>query len=449
MKSKLMFTALLIFAFSIAKAQEPKLIPGQYIVILNESAAPPVLKKQKKNNDREKKFNDNKPEREKNAKKIKEVQNKKNIKASSVLNEFTDVTVGFSAKLTEAEKKALESDNEVAGVYQDFEVELPPFTLEPNPSDVGHIFNRHMDEGENGFIIAKSGPYWQAGIDNTANNTILAKKLMPAQVVPCGITKAGGFVDGSTKSTWIWILDSGIDTSHPDLNVNTSSTYAKNFTTEAGVNDLNGHGTHVAGTAAAKNNSIGVVGVSAGARVVPIKVLRHNPTTGRASGEWSWILAGLDHVSKYDIPGDVINMSLGAYNVSNCENSWAYLRDCIRNLGIAGTHVVMAAGNDAGDAALALPGCINGTRVYTVGNISCTNVCAPSSNWNTSLSVPVDWAAVGTNVYSTYKGGGYATMSGTSMAAPHVAGIVHARNAAPLSAGTVTCKNKAYNIARR
>lgn len=443
MKLKLFLTAFFAFAIVTVNAQnEPKPIPGQYIVILKESAASPVVKKQKKNNNREQKANSNKPEREKNLKKLKDVQNKKNIKQSSVLNEYADVIVGFSAKLNDSEKKALESDSEIEGVYQDYYLELDPTPVEANPSDIGFILKDNNQDLalNNNFENQNSGPSF-----NAVDNTFLKKDYSSfAQYVPCGITRAGGFVNGSTKGTWIWILDTGIDLDHPDLNVQTSSTYAKSFVPGQSVDDGHGHGTHCAGTAAAKNNTIGVVGVSAGAKVVPVKVL---PNSG--SGQWSWLLAALNHVAIYDIPGDVINMSLGGYGYSNCENSWGALRDAIRNLGNAGTYVVMAAGNDGGDANRNRPGCINGNRVYTVGAMTCSQTCASYSNFNTSSSVPVDWVAVGSGVYSTYKNGGYATMSGTSMASPTVAGIIHARGGAPISAGYINCKGKNYNKARR
>lgn len=401
MRTKFFLTTLLVFGLIFAFGQEPVAIPGQYIVELKESAAKPVVKEQKKNNNREQKAKDNQAAREKNMNKIKELKQKKNIKESAVLSEFADVVVGFSAKLTDEEVKNLKADPDVEGVYPDYVVALGPITEEPAPSDVN----------------------------------------ASAQYVGCNITKAGGFVNTSTKPTWIWILDTGINLGHPDLNVQTAAPYARSFVPGQTVEDGYGHGTHCAGIAAAKNNTIGVVGVSAGAKVVPVKVLDNG-----GSGAWSWIIAGLNHVATYDIPGDVVSMSLGGCCILNCMNSNPTLRNAVVNLGLAGTWVCMASGNNANDAGKNLPGCINGTRVFTVGCINCSNVCCSFSNFNPNV---VDWVAVGYNVYSTYKNGGYTTMSGTSMSCPIVAGICHAKNAAPVSAGTVTCMGASYRIARR
>lgn len=437
--------AALLFVSSTAEAQEkPRPIPDQFIVILKESSAPPVIRKQKQSNEREQKVTLNKVARESNISKLKVVQTKRNLKSTAVVNEFADVLVGFTAKLSGAERKALETDPDVASVEQDYYIEIGPDKSEPNPKEVGDtrtgaIQDNHNHDGD--LHESLTGPNAGVAIDNT-----FVKNTNPAfaQTVPCGITKAGGFIDGSGKSTWIWILDTGIDTDHPDLNVQTNAIWAKSFIAGESFEDGHGHGTHCAGTAAAKNNSIGVVGVSAGARVVPVKVLSNGGT-----GSWSALLAGLNHVAMHDIPGDVVSMSLGGYGYGGCENSSPTIRDAIRNLGNAGTYVVMAAGNDNADANLNRPGCINGNRVYTVGGMTCNNTCYVNSNWNTSSSVPVDWVAVGVSVYSTCRGGGYCTKTGTSMATPHVAGIIHARNGPPIQAGTISCKGKTYNIARR
>lgn len=331
--------------------------------------------------------------------KVQKLQVRGGVQKASIIHEYSNVMVGFSAKLNADQVKKLRADPDVEGVYPDYVIKLSPTTTEQNPT-------------------------------------------VAAQYVPCGITLAGGPVDGSAKATWIWILDTGIDLDHPDLNVQTNATYAKSFIAGQTVEDGQGHGTHCAGIAAAKSNTFGVVGVSAGARVVPVKVL-----SNAGSGSFSGIIAGLNHVASKKIAGDVVSMSIGAYPLANCENSNPVLRDVIRNLGNAGVWVVMAAGNDsdANGTGKNLPGCINGNRVLTIGSITCQKTCSGFSNWG----IGTDWAAVGSSVYSTYKNGTYATLSGTSMATPTVAGICHARNNYPLSAGAVNCGGRTYNIARR
>ncbi len=96
------------------------------------------------------------------------------------------------------------------------------------------------------------------------------------------ISVSGGPVDSSTKDTFIWVVDSGIDTNHPDLNV-VGAPYAAAFGNNTTTNDGFGHGTMVAGVAAAKYNSFGPTGMSAGAKVVPLNVYTP-PYSPRASG---------------------------------------------------------------------------------------------------------------------------------------------------------------------
>ena len=339
-----------------------------------------------------------------NTAKVKSVQAKGGIKSSSVLLEFGNAMVGFTAKLSPQEVSKLKSDPNVEGVYPDYKILSEPAASQLQSNEV---------------VGAAS------------------------QTVSCGVTKAGGPADGSTKSTWIWVLSTGIDYNHPDLNVQTNPTYAKSFIEGQTIMDGHGHGTHLAGIAAAKNNTIGVVGISAGATVVPVKVLNNS-----GSGSFSGVIAGLNHVMSKKIAGDVVLLPIGAYGMANCENSNPILRDIIRNLGNAGVWVVMPAGgsSDINGATKTFPGCINGTRVLTVGAINCNYTCSSYSNWG---KPPVDWAAVGEAYYSTYKGGGYTTMSGTSMSAALVAGICHARTTGPISAGNVNCGGMTYPIARR
>ena len=102
--------------------------------------------------------------------------------------------------------------------------------------------------------------------------------------------------------------------------------------------------------------------------------------------------------------------------------------------------------NDSGDAGSNFPGCINGPYIYTVASINCDKSCAFYSNYNSGV---VEWLTVGTNVFSTYKGGNYAIMSGTSMSTAVVTGIIHSRGDKPLSLTTQNCAGTNYDIAKK
>ena len=227
-----------------------------------------------------------------------------------------------------------------------------------------------------------------------------------AQSTPWGITKVGGAGDGTGRTAWI--IDTGIDLDHPDLN--TSRSCHRSFTTNSSPDDGNGHGTHVAGTIAAKNNGIDVVGVAANAYVCAVRVLGNS-----GSGQWSWIVNGVNYVAANGANGEVANMSLGG------SGSNATLEKAVSDAAAKGIKFALAAGNDGAFAGNFTPARVNGANIYTISAISSSN-CMPSwSNWG---NPPVDYAAPGVSILSTRKGGGTTTMSGTSMAAPHVAGIL-------------------------
>ena len=238
------------------------------------------------------------------------------------------------------------------------------------------------------------------------------------QSTPWGITKVGG--PQGVSSNRAWVIDSGIDLDHPDLNV--STTLNRNFVVrEESPDDLNGHGTHVAGTIAALNNTIGVVGVVPGTEVVAVRVLDR-----RGSGANSGVIAGVDYVAETGSSGDVANMSLSG-GVSEA------LDAAVVAAASTGIRFTLAAGNQAVHASTRSPARANGEGIYTVASITQSGAWSSFSNYG---SPPVDYAEPGSSVYSTYKNGGYATLSGTSMAAPHLAGILLAGEVA--SGGTVS-----------
>lgn len=231
----------------------------------------------------------------------------------------------------------------------------------------------------------------------------------PSQETPWGISRVNG-VSNYTGSNVAWIIDTGIDLDHPDLNVDASRSVS--FITtggSTGPDDQNGHGTHVAGTIAAINNSIGVIGVAPGATVIAVRVLDR-----RGSGSYSGVIAGVEYVGSHGSNGDVANMSLGG-PVSQA------LDDAVVAASNNGIKFALAAGNESDDANNHSPARANGNNIYTISAMSQGDNWASFSNYG---NPPVDYCAPGVSVKSTWKDGGYNTISGTSMATPHAAGVL-------------------------
>lgn len=239
-------------------------------------------------------------------------------------------------------------------------------------------------------------------------NAKLNRNLPPptGQETPWGVARVKGGRAGTFGTAWV--IDTGIDLTHPDLNVDIAR--SRSFLGAGSTpQDQNGHGTHVAGTIAAYDNAIGVVGVAPGARVVAVRVLDR-----RGSGSTSGVIAGVEYVAANGRVGDVANMSLGG-GISSALDS------AVVNAAAGGVKFVIAAGNDAGNAANQSPARAEGPNVYTVSAFSYGDLWASFSNYG---NPPIDWAEPGVSIKSTWLSGGYNTISGTSMATPHLAGIL-------------------------
>ncbi|MCY7350599.1 MAG: S8 family serine peptidase [Cytophagaceae bacterium] len=220
-------------------------------------------------------------------------------------------------------------------------------------------------------------------------------------------TGYGNGLNFSQKTAWI--IDTGIDLDHPDLNVDRDR--SRSFITgQASADDENGHGTHVAGIIGALNNRQGTVGVASGAKLVALKVL-NQLGEGRISG----IISAVVHVSQNGRSGDVVNLSLGG------EGTSAILDREVKNAADRGILFAIAAGNEGQAARNFSPGRFNHANVFTVSAVDSTDAFASFSNFGNDV---VDVAAYGVKIPSTYRGGRYAILSGTSMAAPHVAGLL-------------------------
>jgi len=206
---------------------------------------------------------------------------------------------------------------------------------------------------------------------------------------------------GSTSIN-IAIVDTGVDLDHPDLAGKIVSNI--NFSTSGTVDDVYGHGTHVAGIAAAMtNNGIGVAGLGYTSTIMNVKVLGD---TG--SGAYSGVASGI--IWAADNGAEVINLSLGGSSASST------LEDAINYAWSKGVVVVAAAGNN-GDTTPSYPAYY--TNCVAVAATDTDDTLAYFSNYGKW----VDVAAPGVSIYSTLKDNGYGYKSGTSMASPHVAGL--------------------------
>jgi len=281
------------------------------------------------------------------------------------------------------------------------------------------------------------------------------------QTLPTGVDRIDADidrVDDEQVNVDIAILDTGIDGDHPDLYVYAGRNFANGPSSK--WDDGHGHGTHVAGTAAALDNDIGVVGVAPGARLWAVKVLSDS---GR--GFLSDVIAGIDWVTQNKVEIEVANMSL------SWQGNSASAREAIQNSVAAGVVYVVAAGNDSediygsdgifgtsddfepasypeaatisaftdtdgkpgGDGLLSSYGGPdrNGDGVDDgkddsfafFSNFSNSDVNELQGVSVISTGVAIDLLMPGVDIYSTFKDGGYYTWSGTSMASPHAAGL--------------------------
>jgi subtilisin len=335
-----------------------------------------------------------------------------------------------------------------------------------------------------GFAARLSEPQVNAlGSDPRVNNIVADRRVTTThhrpghgadsgggggEVVPTGINRIDAEGAPATDEiaqiiaqTIVAIIDTGIDLDHPDLNVSTTC----GFTAYSGTpDDGNGHGTHVAGTVAATANTIGVRGVAPGASLCPVKVLDNS-----GSGAWSSVIAGIDYVTdkrtKFNngsadgINIKVANMSLGGCasvvfiwcvaepppGNNNCGVVSGTVQDplhqAICNSTRVGVVYSVAAGNSGADALYYVPAAY--PEVITVSAIAdydgkgggsakaprgCNYGPDDSLASFSNYGEVVDIAAPGVCILSTYKGGGTKTMSGTSMATPHVTGAIAVTN---------------------
>ena len=264
---------------------------------------------------------------------------------------------GYAAVIPEARLQAIERDPQVDYVEQDQEVS----------------------------ITAQSTPWGINKVDADTSSTL------------------AGNGSGAISNVNAYIIDSGI-ANHTDLN------RAGHVNFAGGKNDdCNGHGSHVAGTVAARDNTSDVVGVIPGAPLYGVKVLGCS-----GSGTWSGVIKGIDWVTANAKKPAIANMSLaGGANQA--------VDDAVTNSAAKGVFYALAAGNDGANACNSSPARAGKGTNNGIMTVAATDSSDREASWSNYGSCVDIWAP-GVSILSTKRGGGTTTMSGTSMASPHAAG---------------------------
>ena len=361
---------------NLADAQK---VPGHYIVVLKGSVADPAAV-------------------------AKEMGSKHGLALGFI---YSHALKGFSAEIPDAVLDKVKNDKRVNYVELDQVVQAFAVSPQANPNSNGN------GRGSGSSVT------------------------QPPQKLPTGVNRIDADLSPTAKidgldervNVKVAIIDTGIDLSHPDLNAVNGKTCVSGTRS---ANDDNGHGTHVAGIVGAKDNGIGVVGVAPGATLYAVKVLDK-----RGSGFTSGVICGIDWVTANasTLSITVANMSLGGSGSDdgNCGlTNQDAMHQAICNSVNAGVAYTVAAGNSSVDASTQVPAAYD--EVITVSAIAdsdgkCGGIGSATSYGNddsfasfSNYGADVDFAAPGVNIFSTYKGQSYATLSGTSMASPHVAG---------------------------
>jgi len=339
----------------------------------------------------------------------------------------------FSVDLSDPQAELLRQIPGIRSIEQDRAVPMmPPVTVEPGLSN--------EDEGSVSMAFKKllwqkpekAGQAFNASYsleDIGLNATTYGDTTSASgETLPWGVKAVWNGLDVSSKGnigigSTVFVIDSGVLDTTGDLNLN--STWSKSFIAgESAFSDGVGHGTHVAGTIAALVNGKGVVGVAPGAQVVSLKVFGNSGGGATITSIINAInyAVGVINTNGLDRSKVVINMSLGGGLSSSLSNA-------ILNAANQGIRFSIAAGNSGQDVDGFSPADAGDhPNVYTVSAVDSTYTMASWSNWDrldaSDAVDDVDVAAPGVGVLSYFQGGQLAYLGGTSMAAPHVAGLL-------------------------
>ena len=387
-----------------------------YIVVLSEAQMAPVQSKETIRDDRYALLGDAwgyLPQ-----KLVKEVLRLEKRHTMLVKQTYSRVMTGFSASLTPAQAAALRQEPTVAWMEEDQPIRVQLLDLQFLNSLLG---NRRATGEPVAAPVPTPLPN-TPGSDQTAitlpNFPVTPLTPVPSgganerQTISYGITNTGannswsqaGDGSGSVDGPTIYIIDTGIS-DHRDLNVVRRVNFAGGIS-----GDCNGHGTHVAGIAGARDNNVDTVGVAPGVRLVGVKALGCN-----GSGTVANAIKAVDWVTEKAIKPAIANLSFSLPGTSRA------LELAVQRSAATGVLYTIAAGNDGMDTCRTSPGVLGGggnPAVFVAGAVNSSNQEAGFSNFGRC----VDLWAPGVDIPSSRNGGGVTQLSGTSMATPHISG---------------------------
>jgi aqualysin 1 len=309
---------------------------------------------------------------------VRQIAKELKIRRRRILQEYTNVLNGFAIRLTEEEAKLLSQDERVEYVQEDGLYTVNQVTLQPCRTSAadGHVPK----------CVSQQGTSWNLNRLNQGSNNQ---------------TGSNYTITGTGKGVDVYVLDTGIRTTHKDFQGRATSVFNA-INDGNGSSDCNGHGTFVAGLIGGS--------VYGTAKEVNLKSVRVLDCSGNGSS--SSIIAGIDWVTTHATRPSVVNISFGG-----AANSM--IDDAVKNAAKQNFIYVVAAGNENVDAKQTSPARVK--EAITVGAIDRNGNRAGFSNYGDSI----DFYAPGVDVYSSFKNSdsGQALGSGTSMAAPMIAGI--------------------------
>ena len=363
------------------KEEEPQIIEGEYIVIFEEQWNREISEQVGRQADQLRE----------------EIIQSHQIHADSVMNRYRYAIKGFAAKLSVEQAEELKNDPRIARVT-------------PN-------------------ALLRLASYSTATVEAETAEGIEIRSVTASSIQSgtWGVSRVGGPLDGIELTAWV--LDTGIDLDHPDLNVDVQN--SASFIANETANDGNGHGTHVAGIIASTGQNTGIQGVAAGATVVAIKVCNDAGTDCPVNS----VLNGIDFISIRAQPNDIVNMSLGG---PDPDENLLDIDNAVINAADNGVRFAIAAGNNRIDAADFTPARVVHQNTWTVSAFRQGDEFVQIFDWNTPNcnssqnpnrgsnfgNPPINFSAPGENILSLWRDGGTLTTCGTSMAAPHVAGLL-------------------------